>query len=400
LIGRDNEMDLKFFAPLLMVMPEVLNAVGIIPVPDETVIVVEKNGQRKSVSLKPVGQVQLMPPDTDLGWLPQVGWIDARDSAKQPLWLRDPQNKFWFEYLPDARAVFVQLNQIGNKDDESMESFSNRLLSFIDSNAVERVVLDLRLNRGGNGEFNRPILRALIKANKVDQKGKLFVIVGRSTWSAAQFLVNKLEDYTEAIFVGEPTGGKRNSYGDSRRITLPNSGITVRVSTLWWQEDERDRRQWKAPELAADLTFDDYRRGIDPALKTALEYVPRKSLSEQLSETISANNPARALEVFKRWRSAPINRYANGEAQVNRLGYELLSRKQIDQAIEVFKLNVVEFPDSTYSFDSLADAYAARGDKELAIKNYQRAVELDPTNETAKELLEKLRSELHKSVKP
>jgi len=149
-----------------MVMPEVLNAVGIIPVPDETVIVVEKNGQRKSVSLKPVGQVQLMPPDTDLGWLPQVGWIDARDSAKQPLWLRDPQNKFWFEYLPDARAVFVQLNQIGNKDDESMESFSNRLLSFIDSNAVERVVLDLRLNRGGNGEFNRPILRALIKAKR------------------------------------------------------------------------------------------------------------------------------------------------------------------------------------------------------------------------------------------
>jgi len=48
----------------------------------------------------------------------------------------------------------------------------------------------------------------------------------------------------------------------------------------------------------------------------------------------------------------------------------------------------------------LADAYAARGDKELAIKNYERAVELDPANETAKELLEKLRSELHKSVKP
>ena len=334
-----------------------------------------------------------MPPDTDLSWLPQFGWIDARGSANQPLWLRDPQNKFWFEYLPDARAVYVQLNQIGNKDDESMESFSNRLLSFIDSNAVERVVLDLRLNRGGNGEFNRPILRALIKANKVDQKGKLFVIVGRSTWSAAQFLVNKLEDYTEAIFVGEPTGGKRNSYGDSRRITLPNSGITVRVSTLWWQEDERDRRQWKAPELAADLTFDDYRRGIDPALKTALEYVPRKSLSEQLSETIGANNPARMLEVFKQWRTAPINAYANGEVQVNRLGYELLSRKQIDQAIEVFKLNVVEFPESTYSFDSLADAYAARGDKELAIKNYQRAVELDSTNESAKELLEKLRSE-------
>ena len=82
---------------------------------------------------------------------------------------------------------------------------------------------------------------------------------------------------------------------------------------------------------------------------------------------------------------------------MNRLGYELLGRKQIDQAIEVFKLNVVEFPESTYSFDSLADAYAARGDKELAIKNYQRAVELDPANGSAKELLDKLRSEVHRA---
>src|SRR4029079_11282282 len=156
-----------------------------------------------------------------------------------------------------------------------MESFCNRLLTFINSNQVENLIVDLRLNRGGNGDFNRPILRTLIKADKVDQKGKLFVIIGRSTWSAAQFLVNNLEDYTEAIFVGEPTGGKRNSYGDSRRITLPNSGVTVRVSTLWWQEDERDKRQWKAPDISAELTFDDYRNNVYPALPAILISVPK-----------------------------------------------------------------------------------------------------------------------------
>jgi len=394
LIGRDNEMDLKFFAPFLMSMPEVLHAVGLIDDPNEAAFVVEKNGQQRSVKLKPVGPVQLLPPDTDLSWLPQTDWVDARDTAKQPtpLWLTDPQNKFWLRYLVDQQTLYVQLNQIGNKDDESMESFAKRLLETIDANPVARLVVDLRLNRGGNGDFNRPILRALIKANKVDQKGKLFVIIGRSTWSAAQFLVNNLEDYTEAIFVGEPTGGKRNSYGDSRRITLPNSGVTVRVSTLWWQEDERDKRQWKAPDLATELTFKDYENNVDPALAVVLQYTTRKSLNELLKEASSSNNSGAIAETFKRWRRDPLNKYINGESQVNRLGYELLAGKQIDRAIEIFKLNSEQYPESANTFDSLGDAYAAHGDTALAIKNYERALLLEPTNSAAKESLDKLRA--------
>jgi len=397
LIGRDNEMDAKFFAPLLMTMPEILHAIGLTSNLNEAAFVIEKNGERKTVKLASAGNVPLLPADTDLSWLPLSGWMDARDSTKPVLWLKDPQNKFWFEYLSDSRAVYVQINQIGNKDDESIESFSKRMLGFIESNSVDRLVLDLRLNRGGNGEFNRPILRALIKASKIDQKGKLFVIVGRSTWSAAQFLVNNLEDYTDAIFVGEPTGGKRNSYGDSRRIILPNSGITVRVSTLWWQEDERDQRQWKAPELAADLTFTDYRDNIDPALKLALSYVPAKSLSELLTQPINVNDWARAAEIFKQWCAAPVNRYANGEAQVNRLGYDLLRKERLSQAIEVFKLNTIAYPQSSNSFDSLADAYLANGDKVEAVKNYKRTLDLDPANASAKESLVKLKSEDEKT---
>jgi len=335
----------------------------------------------------------MLPADTDLSWLPQPGWVDARDATKQPapLWLKDPTNKFWFQYLPEARALYVQLNQIGNKEDETMESFSKRWLDFVETHAVDRLVLDLRLNRGGNGDFNRPVLRALIKATKIDQKGKLFVLIGRSTWSAAQFLVNNLEDYTEAIFVGEPSGGKRNSYGDSRRIPLPNSGITVRVSSLWWQEDERDRRQWKAPDLAADLKFEDYRNNVDPALDMALNYVPVKSLSQTLREAV-ANNPQLAGELFKQWRSAPANRYRNGEMEVNRLGYELLARKQVDQAIEIFKLNTLNYPNSSNTFDSLAGAYATRGDVALAIKTYEQVLALDPTNSDAREAIQKLRN--------
>ena len=184
--------------------------------------------------LAPIGPARLMPPDTDLSWWPDSGWVDMRDSSSPPpLWLsKDPRNQYWFEYLPESHTVYLQYNKVGNQAGESLAEFSRRLLSFVDTAAVERLVLDLRLNRGGDGTLNRPLLLALIKARKLEGSGRLFAIIGRGTFSAAQFMVNELERYTDAVFVGEPSGGKVNSYGDSRKIVLPHSGITVRVIFL------------------------------------------------------------------------------------------------------------------------------------------------------------------------
>ena len=279
IIGRDNEMDVKFFAPHLLVMPEVLQALGISDDLEKVSFTIENRDQQATFDLTPVGPAELLPPDTDTTWINKPDWVDARTASSQtstPLWLKNPADKFWFEYLPDSRTVYVQFNQVGDKETETVEAFSKRLLAFVEANAVDRLVLDLRLNRGGNGAFNLPLLRAIIKADKIDQPGRLFAIIGRSTWSAGQFLVDQLERYTNAILVGEPTGGKVNSYGDSRKITLPNSGVTVRVSTLWWQGDERDHRQSTAPEISAELTFADYRTNTDPALKAILAYAPKK----------------------------------------------------------------------------------------------------------------------------
>lgn len=391
--GRDNEMDVKFFAPHLLVMPEVLHALGLIDDMENARFIIESGGKQKVLELKPFGAAEMMPPDTDISWMPKANWVDARDGAQSPapLWLKDPQNKFWFEYLPDSRTVYVQLNQVGNKDNETIEAFSKRLFTFVEANPVDRFVLDLRLNRGGNGEFNRPLLLGIIKANKIDQRGKLFTIIGRSTWSAAQFLANDLEKYTNTIFVGEPTGGKVNSYGDSSKITLPNSGITVRVSTLWWQGDERDKRQWTAPHVAAELTFADYLANNDPALKAALNYVPKRSLEELLTEALLSGDPKMAAERFREWQAEPANAYIDAEPQLNSLGYALMAKKRVEQAIELFKLNVSAFPQSANAYDSLGEAYTVAGNKGLAIKNYEKALELNPNLSSAIEALKKLR---------
>ena len=78
------------------------------------------------------------------------------------------------------------------------------------------------------------------------------------------------------------------------------------------------------------------------------------------------------------------------ERDLNRIGYNLLQRGRVPDAIAVFRRNVQRFPDSFNVYDSLAEAYMTAGDRELAIANYQRSLELNPKNTNAVEMLKKL----------
>src|SRR5215207_2448882 len=132
IVGRDNEMGVKFFAPLLLVMPEVLHALGLSESPGAARFTFEKGGRRRTLTLKPNGPADLLPPDTDLSWLPKEGWVDMRAGAP-PLWLKDPQNKFWFEQLPNSKVVYAQVNEVNGKPDESLADFAKRLLAFVEA---------------------------------------------------------------------------------------------------------------------------------------------------------------------------------------------------------------------------------------------------------------------------
>ena len=80
------------------------------------------------------------------------------------------------------------------------------------------------------------------------------------------------------------------------------------------------------------------------------------------------------------------------EGLLNQVGYALLRDRRIEEAIGAFKLNAEVFPGSANAYDSLGEAYLARGDSALAVANYARSLELNPDNQNAKEQLAKLRS--------
>ena len=80
--------------------------------------------------------------------------------------------------------------------------------------------------------------------------------------------VDDLELNTNALFAGEPTGESPNMWGDPVDIKLPNSGIVIRASTLWWQsQDPLDRRDYRTPDVSVPLSFSAYVNNIDPVME-------------------------------------------------------------------------------------------------------------------------------------
>jgi hypothetical protein len=189
-----------------------------------------------------------------------------------PLWLKHPQDAYWFEYLSDARAVYVQYNSVREKREGSFTAFVKRFFEFVEANPVEKLILDIRQNVGGSYPFTLPMTHAIIRCQKINQKGKLFVIIGRNTFSAALSLALDLERHAEPLFVGEPTGGRPQYFSDTGQFELPNSRLSASVSTQG--ASPVGARQWIAPHYAAELTSEAHRNNQDPAVRFTLDYKP------------------------------------------------------------------------------------------------------------------------------
>ena len=202
---------------------------------------------------------------------------------------------------------------MSNKPDDPTDKFFPRVLQFASEHPVEKLVLDIRRNDGGNNFLNKPVLLGAIKS-KLDEHGKFFTIIGRQTFSAAMNLSNQLERFTQTTFVGEPTGQRVNFYGDPTTITAPNSKLKVSASTLWWQDqDPRDTRPYIAPQLAADPSFADYKAGRDPAMEAILNYKPEEPLTDVIRREVQGRHPEIALQAAKRYLANPLYRYQNLE---------------------------------------------------------------------------------------
>jgi CubicO group peptidase (beta-lactamase class C family) len=120
--------------------------------------------------------------------------------------------------------------------------------------------------------------------------------------------------------------------------------------------------------------------------------MPRRDVSEVITPTAMEKGAQAAVQQYRDLKAKQPDGYDFGEPQLNRLGYMLLQAKRVKDAVEIFKLNVEMFPQGFNTYDSLGEAYEADGNRELAIQNYKKSLELNPQNASAVQALKRLES--------
>jgi CubicO group peptidase (beta-lactamase class C family) len=107
-------------------------------------------------------------------------------------------------------------------------------------------------------------------------------------------------------------------------------------------------------------------------------------------EHLTAGNISKALEAYRQIKKESPDNAAVSQGRLNGLGYGFLRAKKLPEALAYFKLNVEFYPGSWDVYDSLAEGYMANGEKELAIANYKKSLEMNPKNSNGIEMLKKL----------
>lgn len=378
LISRDNEWTPYDRAADYLTAPAILAGLGIVPSPDRVRLTLEDaSGARREVTVAAR--------DADAA----TRWTHGAFGDSRP-WLARRDDPYWLTTLPGDSIVYVQFNRADrDKEDESLAEFGRRLVGHVTKGSARRIILDLRWNRGGSRWRARRLLGALIAAEHAletsrssrvrEPTGHLVTLIGPGTFSAATQFALDLDLHTNTAFVGLPTGGRPNHFGEVGRFRLPRSGLEVRHSVYYLQATHpRDTRPAIFPDRWVEWTVEDVAAGRDPALEAALAWRPLPSGAGEMERRVRRDGVEAALRWSRTLREDPDPEFDLSEADLNRLGYRLLEEGDADAAAAVFRENLKRHPWSANAHDSLADAYLGLGRDQEAADLLCRAFTIDP----------------------
>jgi hypothetical protein len=262
-MNRDNDMSILNHFPFMIRVPQVLHAIGVSEDPARAVYqLVDVNGETFERTFEGV------PYDAFDAWASSI-----EPPADAPLYRQRNDEPFWFTTLEEHGAVYMQFSSVRHREDQYLSQFAEELLGYIDENELECLIIDVRMNGGGNGMIVNHFIREISKHEVINQPGHLYVITGRETFSAALMFTVRMERRTNALFAGEPGAGKPNSYSETGPYKLPNSGLEGSLSALFHQEsDPEDVRPWVDVDIPAKITYADYAANRDPFLDAVLAH--------------------------------------------------------------------------------------------------------------------------------
>jgi hypothetical protein len=225
-ISAENDQWRRYVSQGYIVVSEVLNVLGIVAdVNNPQFVFQDSTGNTFSLPLMPASE-------SDTRWI----YVPDPTSEALPLYRKQTNlDYYWFQYLGESRTLYFQYNACVSLSSFPFITFSDQLLAAIDSHPVDRLVIDLRNNTGGDSTVINPLLTGL--QNRI-RSGALvnaqrFVIIGRATISSGMMNAESLRAMS-FVLAGEPTGGKPNHYGNVMTLTLPNSRLQISYPTQFF----------------------------------------------------------------------------------------------------------------------------------------------------------------------
>lgn len=197
--------------------------------------------------------------------------LPAESLEEQPLYRQRPDDIYWYTVLDESGGMYVKFSSVRSQRGNPFSLWTKKLMKEAVAKDVPFIVVDVRMNGGGNGNLLRPLIERLAESPWGQTPGRLYVITAPRTFSAAMMFVTRMERATEVRFAGEPAGGRPNHYGDNEPFELPNSGIGFRLSSLYHEEsDPDDDRAFQEVHVPAPLSARDYWTGRDPSLEAVI----------------------------------------------------------------------------------------------------------------------------------
>lgn len=248
LVSRDNAAGLHGELPDALVDPMLLAGVDLAPTAHAaTFVLAASDGTTRELALEPAEHPAAVAPPSPL-----------------PLHLRGPATSYWNTYDDADHLVYVAYNACADDPRAgSFASFAAHTLAFIDTHQVDRFVIDLRRNEGGDSRVIEPLIDGL--AERPALAGRVFVIIGMHTFSSAVLNAIELVHRLRARLVGGPSAGAPTGDGEVKTFALPNSHLTVHYSTKHFVNADfpGDALQ---PDLPVTVRAADWFAGRDPAI--------------------------------------------------------------------------------------------------------------------------------------
>ena len=402
-IPHDSEFSVMRKRDLMLMTPAVLTGLDLIGSANELPLTVRtRDGREKIVSIAAVEGGK------DSEWykrgfgVPVDDFVTAYDANADDLPIslaylgevRGPRDRYWYTYLRESRTFYLRFNRVRDKKTEALEAFWLRMWNEVDNLKVERMIIDLRHNTGGNNFLVKPLIHGVIRRDRINRTGKLLVLIGRGTFSAAVSTAAWLETETDAVFIGEPTAQRPNLYSEPIVVTAPNSRFRIELSRYQWVHTwPWDERAFVPPDIAVQASSADLLTGRDPVLETALTLEGYETLTSAMKNALATGDSAAVGQAYRSHRSRTGNPWKSTFFDMLDLTYDLVQGERPLDAIRLGLLNTASYPDYPDGWVWLGEAYLGAERNADAIRCFRRALEITPDNGHAKRRLASLADE-------